>query len=154
MTREDMEQLITEYGDDLYRFCIHLTGKTDLAEELYQDTFVKVIQLRHRLKKDGNVKSYLMGIAVNLWKNRMRKENGRKQIAPQADFEQAVFQAADEAMEPLQRILEEERNRILYQAVRTLSWKLRMVIFLYYSGADSPDKAFLLDLWKEPWPAL
>ena len=137
MSKREMEQLVAEYGDDLYRFCIHLTGNPDLADDLYQDTFVKMVQRRHRLERSGNVKSYLMGVAVNLWRNTIRKENGRRRIAPQADFEMSEGQAADETQEPLNKVLQEERNRELLQAVRMLPQNLRMVVLLYYSAECS-----------------
>ena len=40
MSKQEMEQLVAEYGDDLYRFCIHLTGNSDLADDLYQSVVV------------------------------------------------------------------------------------------------------------------
>ncbi len=137
MSKQEMEQLVAEYGDDLYRFCIHLTGNPDLADDLYQDTFVKMVQMRHRLERSGNVKSYLMGVAVNLWRNNIRKENGRMRIAPQADFEVSEGQAADETQEPLNKVLKEERNRALSQAVGMLPENLRMVVLLHYSAECS-----------------
>ena len=54
-----------------YRFCLHLTGNTAQAEDLYQDTFLQMLQGREKIKPDGNVKSYLMGIALGLWKNQV-----------------------------------------------------------------------------------
>ena len=35
MTNDDLEQLITQYGKDIYSFCIHLTQNTDMADDLY-----------------------------------------------------------------------------------------------------------------------
>ena len=61
MSSQEMEQIIQEYGDDIYRFCFHLTGSREEADDLYQDTFVKAIQIGHRLDRSGNIKSFLMG---------------------------------------------------------------------------------------------
>lgn len=43
MTAAEMEHIITQYGDDIYRFCFHITGCREEADDLYQDTFVKAI---------------------------------------------------------------------------------------------------------------
>lgn len=133
MSEYEMEQLVADYGNDLYRFCIHLTGSIDQAEDLYQDTFVKVIQLRHKLNRDGNIKSYLMGIALNLWKNQLRKESRRTSLAPQADFEKTEMFITDLVDDPLKTYLDREMYQTLYEEVWSLPEKQRIVILLYYS---------------------
>ena len=32
MSSQEMEQIIQEYGDDIYRFCFHLTGSREEAD--------------------------------------------------------------------------------------------------------------------------
>lgn len=91
MSSQEMEQIIQEYGDDIYRFCFHLTGSREEADDLYQDTFVKAIQIGHRLDRGGNIKSFLMGISVNLWKNRTKKDKRRRELIPQVSYESAEW---------------------------------------------------------------
>ena len=62
MLVKEIEKLVYEYGDDLYRFCHYLTSDKDLADELYQETFLKAVQLSHKLDRSGNCKSFLIGI--------------------------------------------------------------------------------------------
>ena len=50
MTAAEMEHIIMQYGDDIYRFCFHITGCREEADDLYQDTFVKAI-LQVRLQR-------------------------------------------------------------------------------------------------------
>ena len=42
MTIQELEQFIATYGTDIYSFCVYLTGNRPEAEELYQDTFLKM----------------------------------------------------------------------------------------------------------------
>lgn len=58
MLVKEIEELVYEYGDDLYRYCYHLTSNKELADELYQETFLKAVQLSHRLNRSGNCKSH------------------------------------------------------------------------------------------------
>lgn len=132
MSEQEMNQLIADFGDDLYRFCIHLTGNRSQADDLYQDTFVRVIQLRHKLNHSGNIKSYLMGIAVNVWKNCVRKEQRRGRIAPEKVYEDAVNYNAAEAKDPLESYLDGEVQIALWNAVRTLPDKQKIPVLLYY----------------------
>ena len=80
MTKNDLEQLILKYGDDIYRFCYHLTGSRDDADDLYQDTMCKAYEVRKRIKnpEDDSLlnkeRNYCLGIAVRLYKNSYRKK--------------------------------------------------------------------------------
>ena len=82
MTIQELEQFIATYGTDIYSFCVYLTGNRPEAEELYQDTFLKTLELLDKIQKDGNPKSYLLSVAIRIWKNRNRKINRRNSIAP------------------------------------------------------------------------
>ena len=77
MTTEEIEHIVYDYGGDIYRFCRYLTSNNDMADELYQETFLKATQLSSKLKRGGNIKSFLMGIAANIWKNHLKK-NARR----------------------------------------------------------------------------
>ena len=55
MTKDGFEQLIQTHGNDIYRFCYHLTGCAEDADDLYQDTLCKAFEIRRRLRdpEDG-----------------------------------------------------------------------------------------------------
>lgn len=132
MPSEEMENIVNFYGDDIYRFCFHVTGKREEAEDLYQDTFIKAVQLRHKLNRSGNVKSYLMGIAVNLWKNNLRKNKRRNEIMPEISFENLQW-AIGEVSDPLDDYMVKELKKTLGRAVNHLPEKQRIVVLLHYT---------------------
>lgn len=80
MRQEELEQYIREYGRDLYSFCRSVTWNLEEAQDLYQDTFLKLYEIGDRLVTLNNPKSYLMGIAVNLYRNEKRKLSARRRI--------------------------------------------------------------------------
>lgn len=132
MSSQEMEQIIQEYGDDVYRFCFHLTGSREEADDLYQDTFVKAIQIGHRLDRGGNIRSFLMGISVNLWKNRRKKDKRRRELVPEVSYESAEW-AITAQNDPLGNILEQEVGRDVMTAVKQLPDKQRVVVLLHYT---------------------
>ena len=73
MTLDKIQYLLDSYGKDIYNFCCYLTGNTADTEDLYRETFLKVIGLKDKIKIKENAKSILIGIAVNLNRNRIRK---------------------------------------------------------------------------------
>lgn len=79
MKQSEIEKCIAKYGKDLYSFCCYLTYSKMEADDLYQDTFVKVIELG-KIDMSDNPKSYLLSIAIRLWKNRRRKLERRRHV--------------------------------------------------------------------------
>jgi len=79
MEKQQLEKYIEEYGRDIYLFCKRLTGNKSTADDLYQETFLKLWELDN-VNDAENPKSYLLGIAANLWKNQYRKQMWRKRI--------------------------------------------------------------------------
>ena len=86
MTKFELEQCIKEYGRDIYSFCKQLTCNQQEADDLYQDTFLKALEQLEKLDRRDNSKSYLLSVAVHLWKNRRRKMAWRHRIAPSISF--------------------------------------------------------------------
>lgn len=81
MNNMQLEQCIREYGKNVYAFCSQLTGNKQEAEELYQDTFLKAVELKEKMDRERNPGSYLISIALRIWKNKKRKYAWRNRIA-------------------------------------------------------------------------
>lgn len=132
MNKQLLEHYIEAYGTDIYSFCIRLTQNRELAEELYQDTFLAMCE-KEDWKEEGNVKSYLLGITIKLWQNRKRKFAWRKRIAAEIPLskEQGLEAfSADENLE--QHMVSKEEQKAVWKAVYKLPEQLRIVILLYY----------------------
>ena len=132
MNKQLLEHYIEAYGTDIYSFCIRLTQNRELAEELYQDTFLAMCE-KEDCKEEGNIKSYLLGITIKLWQNRKRKFAWRKRIAAEIPLskEQGLEAfSADENLE--QHMVSKEEQEAVWKAVYKLPEQLRIVILLYY----------------------
>lgn len=132
MNKQLLEHYIEAYGTDIYSFCIRLTQNRELAEELYQDTFLAMCE-KEDWKEEGNVKSYLLGITIKLWQNRKRKFAWRKRIAAEIPVskEQGLEAfSTDENLE--QHMVSKEEQEAVWKAVYKLPEQLRIVILLYY----------------------
>lgn len=148
MTDFELEQLITEYGGDIYSFCCCLTGSRQEADDLYQDTFLKAVEKKDILDAAGNPKSYLLSVAARLWKNQRRKAAWRKRIADveQAGTEQAgTEQAGNAAREieenwPEHKLIREEARRMVRNAVSMLPDKMKVTVLLYYMEERSVEQ--------------
>lgn len=137
MSTKEIENLVYEYGDDIYRFCCYLTSNRDMADELYQETFLKAVQLSNKLNRSGNCKSFLMGIATNLWKNYIRKKTRRNVILPEVGYDEQIDQVKDIGTDVLEAYVESELINEVKLAVNRLPEKQRLVVLLYYAESLS-----------------
>jgi RNA polymerase sigma-70 factor (ECF subfamily) len=71
-----IESLIYKYKDRVYTYIIMVVKNQDLANDIFQDTFIKVIKSLKRKKYEdrGNLISWIIRIAHNLIIDYFRKE--------------------------------------------------------------------------------
>lgn len=62
-----------QYGQDVYRFALYLSGNRDTAQDLTAETFAKAWRARDRVRV-GTVKAYLLMITRNLYRDALRRQ--------------------------------------------------------------------------------
>lgn len=131
-----LQQLVKDYGNLLYSFCYQLTGVKQESEDLYQETFLKAVELHQKIDLEKNPKGFLIAIAARLWKNRKRKYAWRQRIAPTDHIEDEELQVSslDTFDNPEEMALQEEQRQMICQAVSTLSDKLKVPLYMYYTA--------------------
>lgn len=149
MDKIQLEQCIQEYGKDIYTFCSQVTGNRQEAEDLYQDTFLKAVELEGKIDYSKNPKSYLVSVALRIWKNRRRKFAWRKRIAGTRllaeDWAQEDLEGQEDSAE--EAALKRELERQVRQAVGELAEKYRIPVYLYYTLQLSVEEiAHVLDI--------
>ena len=133
MTIQELEQEINLHGKHIFSFCLQLTQNKEMADDLYQETWLYACRYTDKLKSDGNIKSYLLSVAVNLWKNQRRKSAWRRRIAPEETLlEEAIEELPGKEHDGLARCLDMEKRMIVRNAVNQLNDKYRIPILLYY----------------------
>ncbi len=133
MQREELERIMEAYGRDLFSFCCFVTRDRQDAEELYQDTFLKLYESREKLHIDKNAKSFVMSVAYNLYRNYRRRRSVRERITGAAySLEESGQELPDRAEAVEERVLAEEMCRALREAVRRLPDRYRLPVLLYY----------------------
>ena len=64
-----LDGLVHRHGAELLQRCRRLTGNSDAADDLMQETWCRVLASRHRLDPDRGVAGYLWMTAKNLWRD-------------------------------------------------------------------------------------
>lgn len=138
MTIAELEQCIDQYGKDIYSFCRYATGSIQEGEELYQDTFLKAVELMEKVDVNQNPRSFLLSIAIKLWKNKRRKYAWRQRIAGMESLEekdeyQNIPSILDDSL-PEERLLQKEQNALVRSSIQELSQKYQILLYLYYTS--------------------
>ena len=133
MQISDIEKLVDECGKDVYNFCRKLTYDEFDAEELYQDTFLKVMDVYDRIDKENNPKSFLISICISLWNNKKRKYARRNRIAPteyiDEDYKSNMYKSEDT---PESEMLKKELHDVIKDIVNELDDKMKIPFLLFY----------------------
>lgn len=68
----DFNKLYDLYADRLYGFAYNLTRSPEMAEEIVQEVFLKVWQMREHISPEYSFRSFLFTIAKNRFLNSLR----------------------------------------------------------------------------------
>lgn len=140
MDAREIEKCIDEFGTDIYRFCLKLCMDKSEAEDLYQQTFLKALEMEWTLDWGQNPKALFFSLTHNLWKSDRRKQARRNMIAPcsNLDDEAEAVLHSEEGIEEryLQKELISEVNRI----IETLPEKIRIPLTLFYLSNCSVEQ--------------
>lgn len=132
------EYLVNEYGSALYGFCRKLTRNTADADDLYQQTFLRLLVMPAAIDLDHNPRGFLMAVAVRLWHDSQRKYARRDRIAP-VHAGKDVDSVADQSRTSDDWAARERQNDV-QAAVGDLPDKLRVPVLLYYMGSLSTEE--------------
>ncbi|MBO5087123.1 MAG: RNA polymerase sigma factor [Lachnospiraceae bacterium] len=135
-----LEKCITDYGKDVYSFCLYMTRNKESAEDLYQQTFL-VAWEKGELDENRNPKSYLISVAVNLWNNQKRKYLWRKKKANIIYFQdEDLTQLISDTETVEETIVKQDEMELVRSLVNQLPDKMRIVILMYYMEQMSVDE--------------
>jgi len=138
---ETLDWLIERYQHRLFRYLVHLTSQRDLAEEIFQDTWVRVLERGHLY--DGRVPfiAWLLTVARNLtvdWLRRRRPESLDALMAPESDVMPLDLPAT--APSPFDALAAAEQSGHLAAALERVPVLFREVLLLRFREELSLDE--------------
>lgn len=133
----NFDSLYKTYYPKVLKLCLGYTGSYPQAQDLAQETFVKVWQHLPTFKGESSVSTWIYRIAVNTCLNQLRAEKQQP-----IDFLQVYHteQIADEASELDQEI------SMLYICIHKLSQADRLIITLVLEDTPYPEIAQIIGI--------
>ena len=139
----DVSDLVAEHGTWMLRLAYLLTGDRANAEDLYQETLVKIVARPARVNAARNRKAYLRKMLVNGHIDATRRRSGTFEVL-----------TADEEIGPPATdstpLLDIEARAEMWEAILRLSPPLRTALVLrYYEDLDDSEIASVAG-WSRP----
>jgi len=127
-------QIVTAYSGRVYGLLYRQCGNSDLAEEMTQATFAKVVSKLADYDEQGRFEAWLFRVAVNRLRDELRR---RKRHAVAVDFDSTPPEALGRFVDdptPQQRMEHDERVGALKAAMDDLPDADRELLELRYTA--------------------
>lgn len=120
-----IDQYIRQYGKRLYGLCMSLCADPFEADDLYQDTWVRVVRSISQYDPNRDFEPWLTKICINTYRNTLR----RIARSPLLNFR--TNEEKDALLQSVPAPEDPDYN-FLYDAVNQLPEKFRLAVILYY----------------------
>jgi RNA polymerase sigma-70 factor, ECF subfamily len=90
-----LDRLIEQYQHRLLRYLIYLSGNRELAEDLFQETWIRVLERGHQYDGRHEFSTWLYAVARNLTIDYLRKKSPVSLDGLMEDEERAPLEPAD-----------------------------------------------------------
>ena len=134
-----LEEIICMYKDGLILYLHGVVNDLHLAEELTEETFVKLVVKRPRFSQQSAFKTWLYTIGRNTAIDHLRRS--KKAELPLDD----CLQICDEEEDLEQRYILQENKILLHRCMKQLKQEYRQVLWLaYFEGFSYKEIARIL----------
>jgi RNA polymerase sigma-70 factor (ECF subfamily) len=120
-------RLLGDRGSSLYRFCRMTLGGADEADDIVQETFLKLLQHLRAGGDRANLRSWLFTVAANACRDRLRAR--RRWLPWRAELDRRIVETADETPD----------RRLARDAARGLPVRDRLLLSLRAQGLSYRD---------------
>jgi RNA polymerase sigma-70 factor (ECF subfamily) len=130
------EKLVIQYTKRIYNLCYRFVGRTDLAEDLTQEVFIKIYRnLNSYHSEAGNFLTWVISVTRNLLIDHYRQsKDDRMTVSTESGNDDDEFSLLDRLQSdrpsPQVEIEREERKAVLKRGLNFLSPELREAVIL------------------------
>lgn len=122
--RDSFQAIVTHFHKGIFSFLVFKVNDRAVAEDLLQDTFIRLWESRKSLDENRSIKSYLFTIANNLALNHVRHQKIVWRFKQNSSYEQALVET------PFEKLTQMELEACIQKAIDKMSDKVRMVFLM------------------------
>ena len=135
-----LDRLIEQYQHRLLRYLVYLSGNRELAEDLFQETWIRVLERGHQYDGRHEFSTWLYAVARNLTIDYLRKKSPVSLDGLMEDEEHPPLQPADTRPTAWEVVQQHERAERISAALVSIPAE--------YRGTSAPS----LDRIPDPVP--
>jgi len=128
-------EIVDLYKDKLYHLAYRMSGNRQEAEDVVQETFLRVFRSLDRYDANQKFSTWIYRIATNLCIDRLRKRRAVYSLdaeSPDRDGLDGYAMLPSDDRTPESELLLSETQRLIHEAIATLPVKYKSVMILRY----------------------
>ncbi len=130
------DTLVRRYEQKVYQYAYRLAQNADDASDVVAETFLRMYNSLKRFRGDAQLSTWLYRVVSNVYFD-FRKREARHQHLPleipsEEDDELMERPIPDERNDPNDYVLEQERHRVLMEAIQQLPEYQRAIVVLFH----------------------
>lgn len=140
----DFDALFLAHYDGVYRLLYRIVGTREEAEDLAQETFLRLARQRFPANREHNLRAWLYRVATNLAYNALRgglRRTRRQEWSAQGDVE-----AAQEESDPTRTAVRSDMQRTVRSVLAGLPQKQAELLLLRHAGLSYQELAAALGI--------
>jgi len=127
-----LDRLIEQYQHRLFRYLVYLTGNRDLAEDLFQETWIRVLERGHQYDGKHEFSTWLYAVARNLTIDFLRKKRPVSLDAMTEDEDHAPPEPIDSAPMAWEVVEQHEQAELISAALISIPAEYRDAVVLRF----------------------
>jgi RNA polymerase sigma-70 factor, ECF subfamily len=127
-----LDALIEQYQHRLLRYLLHLTGNRAVAEDLFQEVWLRVLEKGHLYDGRNRFVTWLMSIGHNVAIDHLRKRNPSSLDEMQDPDEGAPFEPPSHQPSPFEQAAAHQQQEMLDEALEQVPPLFREVMVLRF----------------------
>jgi RNA polymerase sigma-70 factor (ECF subfamily) len=135
-----LDHLIEQYQHRLLRYLVYLTGNGDLAQDLFQETWIRVLERGHQFDGQRPFSTWLYAIARNLTIDTFRKKRMLSLDGLMEDEDHAPLEPVDPGPLPWQHLAQHEQTDQINAALLRIPAQYREAVVLRFKDELSLEE--------------
>ncbi len=127
-----LDRLIEQFQHRLLRYLVFLSGNRDLAEDLFQETWIRVLERGHQYDGKHEFSTWLYAVARNLTIDYLRKKTPVSLDGLMEDEEHASVEPADTRPSAWEIAVQHEQAERISAALAGIPFEYREIVVLRF----------------------
>ena len=128
-----LDHLIEQYHYRLFRYLLTLTGNRETAEDLFQETWIRVLERGHQYNEKWKFGTWLFTIARHLFVDQLRRKNpAATSTLDEQDQSPTLAETPSDTPSPFDLQIQREESGRIASALERLAASYREVLVLRF----------------------